>query len=159
MNKKILIYGDSMLYDIKDLSGYQVHNECVLGLTIYDARQDQEKQIGLSMFLDETNYDAVVICLGTNDLGQLFDIKSICQDFKRFIGSINKSNLKICVLGLPHATEAENQIFKQRLPKMCHYFPFIALKPKLLKDGLHLNQEGITASKNQLISQLDQVFN
>jgi hypothetical protein len=156
--KNILIYGDSMLAEIRALSGSLVHNECVPGMDLRDAMQSQDHMVGLSFVLQEDEYDLAIICLGTNDMGKGRPAEETISDLVRLLESVispNPTDSKVCarlaVMGFPFASDEDQVRLEESLPDQVYFIPFMDLtRELLLPDGIHLNIKGKRAMRKYL---------
>lgn len=158
----VLIYGDSLLFPIKKLvctdskCTFNVFNSCVPGMTVQDAREAEDKKMGISMLLAEDSYDCVVVYLGTNDfaLGDLPDRDVLPALFKLLKLVPAKALL---IVGYPFDEKASLS-----LSYLCHrenyaFLPFPPLEqhPEWLdSDGIHLNAKGVTEMESRIASTL-----
>ena len=162
--QNILIYGDSILFDIRALRhGVQhctVHNECVPGMDIRDAFQSEEQGIGLSFLLEEDQYDVVIICLGTNDMGKGRTDDETVLDTVCLLKAVLPSTRTQClIVEFPFASADSNQKLRaalqlnftdQKVPNI-QCLPFMSFdKDHWLPDGLHLNMKGRQALRLHL---------
>jgi len=156
-----------MLFDIRSLPGALVHNECVMGMHCRDALQLEEEGLGLTWLIQEDKYDVVVICLGTNDLGNGRTVEELQLDLAQLakcaiaassppspasptflasqesVDSPVSMNPMIIFLALPFATQDINERLCEGLPLGVHHIPFMPFNHKdLLPDGIHLNPQG-----------------
>ncbi len=174
--RRLLIYGDSLLMDVKQIEGFIVHNESTPGLTLVDALAAEEKQIGISLFLSEDDYDVLLICLGTNDLGQGEPAEQVVSSLTRLLETCqkypsagekgptttsnanpSKRSMNIYYLDLPFADRKTNQALRRislsRNPPSCLAFPHLT-KAWLQSDQIHLNNKGVRGMELFLAQQL-----
>jgi hypothetical protein len=111
--KSVLFVRDSMLAGLseEDMNDtYQINNQCEPGATL----SDLEKCKDFQDFQDFQAYDALVICVGTNDFvaGHLTS-SEICEKVVQLVivALTQSRTIKVLVLGFPFERSASNNLF------------------------------------------------
>src|SRR5665648_120588 len=120
MSVSVLVYGDSIVANLPlpdDDAFIQWNVQSLVGLTLERALQMEQQQIGLSSLLLNTSsstsekkcepkktnlYQAVILCLGSNDVGHGFTIEEIVKNMKQMIEFVRTFGIKhIGWIGMP----------------------------------------------------------
>jgi len=165
---KVLLYGDSLLMDIKELEPFALSNESTLGLTSEDALATEAKGLGLSFLLQEDDYRYLILSLGTNDLGHEISHAEVAQNLVKLLVPICSNEeidfvpTRIFIVDIPYSSKTQTTLFrktileaKDKIPT-CVSLRFITFNPSKTEttDGLHLNSQGLERIKKEIISNM-----
>lgn len=133
---KVLIYGDSLTHNLH-LANHDTTVETHAGSTACELRHLEEQGIGLTLSLQDDQYDVVVLMAGTNDLGNGKSVDEIVADITFLHKTCVKAQVPhIIVMSIENCDNSRLSDF----PDYCEFFEYIS--PDMKSDHIHLNTLG-----------------
>jgi hypothetical protein len=165
--KSILLYGDNMLAWLRALpaaSNKMVHslvNRCSPDRKVSDALDQEEKQKGISHYLQEEDYDVCVICLGTNDLASGESPQVVVGNLMKLIRILQKHPIQLGVFGFPFSRLASEELQRQLTDCKSNVsfleFPLLNDSPRWVTDKTHLSAPGLEELGNRIVWFVDHI--
>jgi len=153
---KVLIYGDSFVANLEDR--IDVIIEANPGATSEYLLKLEKNEIGLSHILSEDKYDAVVLSVGFNDVGNCISRTETLNNIKKLIQIIRSHKIeKIVIVLIKENTDFNLELIESLEDNVIfnEFFTMEFDKTKHeAKDQLHLNTLGRSIFFNSIMSSL-----